>query len=265
MSHEKNNSFEDIFGKKKAFLGMVHLRPTVGYPNHPGIDKFIAHAVTDATALESGGSHGICIENDRDDPHTILVTTEQEQCILKATQAVVNAVSIPVGVGVLLNDWRAALNIAKKAGCAYVRIDVFVDRVQCNQGIIEPEADAIIAYRKKIGAEHIAIFADIQVKHKILLEKGKDLITSAQQAMDAGAAAVTVTGTATGEETPIADVRHVKEAFPEFPVLIGAGVNLNNAHEQFSVADGAFVGSSLKTAEDAVDEEKVRAIISMIE
>jgi len=259
-------SLIETFGTNKAFIGMVHLRPTTGYPNHPGMAALIDWAVGDAVALQKGGAHGICIENDNDQPHTILISDAQKQCVEEATKAVQAAVTIPVGIGILLNDWKAALDIAKATNAAFVRIDVFVDRVDCpaGQGVIEPEAEKIVAYRKAIGAENVAIFADIQVKHKILLEVGKPLTLSAQQAFDAGADAVTVTGTATGQETPLEDVRQVKKAFPDRVVLIGAGVNAANVQEQFEIADGAFVGSSLKTADDHVDEVKVRAITDLI-
>lgn len=261
------NAIERIFSVKKAFIGMVHLRPTVAYAGYPGKEEFIAHAVNDAKALQEGGAHGICVENDRDQPHTVLIAPEQKRCIEEAVEAIQQAVSIPVGVGILLNDWRAALHIAQNTNSPFVRIDVFVDRVSCpdGQGIIEPEADRIVTYRKQIDAENIALFTDIQVKHKTLLEEGKDLLTSTQQAIDAGAEAVIVTGNATGEETPLNDVKRVKEAFPEFPVLIGAGVRASNVQEQFAVADGGFVGTSLKTPEDVIDAAKVREVRGLID
>lgn len=251
-----------LFQKKKTFIGMVHLRPTAGYATHPGMDALIRLAIDDAIALERGGADGICVENDRDQPHVIRVTTETRNCIEQAIRAIQAQVHIPVGVGVLLNDWKAALDIAHATGCAFVRIDVFVDRVECpdGQGVIEPEAKQIVAYRHTIGADAVAIFADIQVKHKMLLEHDKPLTVSAQQAIDASADAVIVTGAATGQETPLERITLVKNAFPHFPVYIGAGVNVDNVSQQLSIADGAFVGTSLKTKYDTIDQEKVRLL-----
>jgi membrane complex biogenesis BtpA family protein len=223
------------------------------------MEALIAAAVADARALEAGGADGICIENDRDQPHVILVTEETRACIEQAVAAVRAAVHIPVGVGVLLNDWKAALDIAHACGGSFVRIDVFVDRVECpdGQGVIEPEADRIVTYRSEIDAEDIAIFADIQVKHKRLLENDKPLTVSAQEAIKAGADAVIVTGPATGQETPIERIALVKGVFPHFPVFVGAGVNANNAGQQLQIADGAFVGTSLKDEYDTIDQSKV--------
>jgi membrane complex biogenesis BtpA family protein len=251
---------QSIFKTEKPFIGMVHLRPTVGYTDYPGDDAFLNHAIADAQALIDGGVDGVLIENDRDQPPTILVTAEQHDCIAKAVTAIRGITSLPIGVGVLLNDWRASLDIAHTHGCQFVRIDVFVDRVSCPAGVIEPEAEHIMAHRKSIGAEGIAVFADIQVKHKTLLETRKTLTQSAAQAITAGAAGVVITGEATGQETPLSRIQEVKNAYPNFPVLVGAGITEQNVAEQFAVCDGAFIGTSLKDEHDRVDVARVQQL-----
>ena len=47
-------------------------------------------------------------------------------------------------------------------------------------GLIEPEPEAVLAYRKQIQAEAIALFTDIQVKYSTLLEEDKTLAMSAR-------------------------------------------------------------------------------------
>ena len=89
-------------------------------------------------------------------------------------QEITRNAKVPVGLGVLLNDWRAALAIAKVTNAAFVRLDFFVDKVRIAAGVIEPQPDAVLDYRKKIGAENVALFTDIQVKYSELLEPGKD-------------------------------------------------------------------------------------------
>ncbi len=257
--------FQQLFNTTKPFIGMVHLRPSVGYSNYPGQSAYIQHALADAHALIDGGVDGLLIENDRDQPPTVLVTSEQRACIADAVAAIRAITALPLGVDVLLNDWRASFDIANAHHCQFVRIDVFVDRVSCPAGVIEPEASAIMAYRSSLHAEHISVFADIQVKHKQLLENEKPLTTSAKQAIEAGATGVVVTGSATGYETPLARIRLVKDAYPEVPVLVGAGITAQNVHEQFALCDGAFVGTSLKDAHDRVDVARVRALRSMID
>ncbi len=244
---------------------MVHLLPTVGYEEHPGMDEFINDAVDTAKELEKGGVHGILIENEFDHPHTISVNPEQEACILEATRAVQNAVAIPVGIDVLLNDWKASLNIAQSINCAFVRIDVFVDNVTCKYGDIKAEAKEIMEYKDQIGAKKVALFADIQVKHKEMLDKEKTLTQSATEALEAGADAIIVSGNLTGEETPLEYIQEVKNAHPEAQILIGAGITTENVISQFEKADGAFVGTSFKKRNGKITKEKVEELMNIIE
>ena len=58
--------------------------------------------------------------------------------------------------------------------------------------------------------------------------------------------AVVTTGDATGIETPIDKLFRYKEILRDFPLIVGAGVNPENAYEQLKVVDGAIVGSCFK-------------------
>lgn len=269
---------------------MVHLAPTPGHAGHPGLATLMKLAVQDAQSLAAGGVHGILVENETDHPHTLTVTLLQENCILKAVNAIVHNVSIPVGVNVLLNDWRASLRIAHHTKSAFIRVDVFVDHVGFSQDdqfnlegylpheqrahetrklkMIEPPGLQIIAYQREIGATYIALLTDIQVKHKTLLETDKPITLSAQQAITAGAAALVVTGAKTGQETPVDKIRAVKEYVsmhaPHIPVLIGAGVNAANIFAQLQLADGAIIGTAFKGRDGRIDPRLVRQIINAV-
>lgn len=243
---------------------MVHLLPTDGYPDFPGIDAFVEHAVQQAVALEKGGVHGLLLENDNDHPHTVLVKPKQIACFLAAAKEIKKSVSLPIGFDVLLNDWQAALDLAKDGDGTFIRVDVFVDRVDSPAGHIEPEAEQIIAHRKYIDAEHIAVFADIQPKHKKLLEEGKDIAISADQACSAGADALIVSGPKTGIETAISDIQNAKQACPDTPILIGSGLTIHNATEQLALADGAITGTAFKGPDGNIDSNKVIEIIKQI-
>ena len=254
---------ESLFNVKKPINGMLHLPPTDGYSGFPGLDEFVEFAVEEAIALEQGGVHAILIENDNDHPHTVLIKPKQISSFFTAAKEISKAVSVPIGFDVLLNDWQAALDLAKENDGVFIRIDVFVDRVDSPAGHIEPEAPQIMAHRKYIDAEHIAVFADIQPKHKTLLEEGKPLTRSAQQAIEAGADALVVSGEQTGMETALSDIEQVKQMFPETPLIIGSGLNAENIQDQLREADGAIVGTSLKNANERIDIEKVKQLVSL--
>lgn len=99
--------------------------------------------------------------------------------------------------------------------------------------------------RRQLGAEDIAVFADVQVKHSHMVNPSVSLEDSVQAAADCGADALIVTGLSTGLETPMETVSRAKEA-SKLPVIIGSGFAPEIAAQQLAVADGAIVGSALK-------------------
>lgn len=227
---------------------MIALPPLLGYPEFAGVDAAIERALGDLDTLQRGGVDGVCVENDYDRPHQLTVGPEIVASFTRIAGEIAKHASVPVGLEVLLNDWRASLAIARVIDASFVRLDFFVDRVRIAAGVIEPEADAVFAYRKHISAEHVALFTDIQVKHSELLEPGKSLATSARQAITHGADALIVSGRVTGDGPTQADLREAREAAADFPVLVGSGTTPQNVRNLFQYADGAIVGTSLKNS-----------------
>lgn len=258
--------FPTIFPNTHPIIGMISLPPSPGYPAFAGIDAVIARALADLEALERGGAAGVLVENDFDQPHTLTVGPEVVAGMTRVVTEVVRRATVPVGVQVLLNDWRASLAIAGATGARFVRLDFFVDRVRIKAGEIEPEPAAVLTYRQRIGAQHVTLLTDIQVKYSTPLESGKSLATSAQEAVASGADAVIVTGAATGEMPLLDDLRAVREALGDFPLLVGSGTTTENVAALFRYADGAIVGTALRSgpsADDRVVEERVRRLVGM--
>jgi len=262
------NSLEQIFGARKPVIGMIALPPLLGYPEHPGLRESCERALSDLAALQDGGADGVCIENDCDRPHRLLATPEVIAAFTRISQEVASCARVPVGLQVLLNDWRASLSIAKVIDARFVRLDFFVDKVRINAGIIDPQPEEVLAFQKQIGAESIALFTDIQVKYSELLEPNKTLATSAQQAISRGAAALIVSGSKTGEPPSPADLKESRQAAGTFPILIGSGTNPQNVSALFEYSDGAIVGTSLrnqKGPEGRVEFARVRKLMDVVQ
>ena len=120
--------------------------------------------------------------------------------------------------------------------------------------------------RRLLGAEHIGIWADVQVKHSHLLLPEVSLEESARTAWEYGAEVLIVTGLSTGLETPLESVRRVKKAVP-IPVVAGSGFGLENAAEQLEAADGAIVGTAMKkggSTMEPIDPELGRALMKAV-
>ena len=243
--------FHQIFPLRKPIVGMIALPPLPGYPEFTRMDEYIERALGDLDTLQRGGVDGVCVENDYDHPHTLTAGPEIVAPFTRIAGEVARAASVPVGLEVLLNDWRASLAIALAVGAQFIRMDFFVDRVRIKAGVIEPEPEAVLAFRARIKAEHVALFTDVQVKYSESLEPGKRLASSVQQAMAHGADAVIVSGQATGSRPTLADVEEARAAAGMFPVLLGSGVAPDNARELLAITEGALVGTALKDGTEA--------------
>ena len=256
------------FFTRKRLIGMVHLGPLPGSARDSGdLSGVIARAVDDARALESGGIDALMVENFFDAPfHKSGVPPHTVAAMTAAVLAVRAAVAIPIGVNVLRNDACAAMGIAHASGAAFIRCNVYVGAVVTDQGIIEGAAREVVDLRRRLGA-HVAIWADIFVKHAMSLVEWT-IETEARDAVERGLAdAIIVTGSATGSAPEHAWVRDVKAAVPQTPVLVGSGVDVRDARTLLREADGAIVGSSLKidgVVSNPVDVDRVRALVAVV-
>lgn len=252
--------YQTIFKNKKTLIGMIHLPPLLTFAGFPGITACIEKAVADLDALERAGFDAVLIENDDDKPHTEFANEAQIASFTAIAHEVCKHARVSVGVEMMLNDWRSSIAIARAVGAQFIRLDVFVDHVTSEWGEIHPDPVKIMAYKQQIYPE-LVMLTDIQVKHKTMLEK-KSLAESARQAIEHGTDALIVTGEVTGQETPLEKIKIVKNAFPHFPILVGAGVNEANVRDQLAIADGAIVGTSIKT-KGRIDFEKASVLAQL--
>lgn len=259
-----------MFKVEKPIVGMVQPPPLPGSPKYDGrdISSIVKQAVQDAKALENGGINGLIIENLGDAPY--LKTNVGPETISAMTlilQNVLDTVEVPVGVNVLRNDARAALAMAHIAGGKFIRVNVFTDTLVTDQGIVEACAPELLRYRRRLQAEDVKIFADVHVKHGMLLSP-RPIEESAKDAAYRGYAdALVVTGPRTGAGVEPEDLVRVKKAVPDTPVLAGSGVDKTNVLEILERCDGAIVGTSLKVGgvtTNPVDRRRVTELIQIV-
>jgi membrane complex biogenesis BtpA family protein len=254
-----------IFSTNIPVIGMIHLPPLVGYKEHPGMDKVIKYAIRELKSLEAGGVNGVMVENENDHPHQVAVGPEIISAMTKIVDEIVKKSSIPVGLEVLLNDPKASLAIAMVTGAKFIRTDYFVDRMvreeYGGEMLIDPKG--LMVYKKKIGAEHVLVFTDIQVKYATLLEENKTITQSANLAIESGSDGLVVTGNFTGTEPELDDLREAKLATGSFPVLVGSGFSKENAGKLLKYASGAIVGTSLKKG-NYISQYKVKDLMSKV-
>ena len=253
----------DIFRTEKPVIGMIHLRALPGSSGYDGdMNRILSEALESAENLDKGGVDAIMVENFFDAPFDMKMETAQITALAAATALVKARVGVPVGVDAAFCDHEAAFSCALAAGADFVRLAVYVDTVVGPTGVMNPCAAAALRYRKAIGAEHVKILADVQVKYTHMLSPSVSLEESAGVAAASGADGIIVTGKHTGGETPLESLQRVKKAV-SLPVVIGSGFKIENANEQLAVADGAIVGTSLNT-DGKADKEKIGQLMDVL-
>ncbi len=260
-----NEWFSELFGGNKAVIGVVHVGPLPGSPFYErGFESIVERAVRNAIALEEGGVSGVIVENfldrpyprEKADPATLVSMT-------LVVKEVVENVSVPVGVNVLRNCWRDSLAIAFVLGCPFIRVNVYAETVSSDQGIIGPAAYRLQRYRKYLGAWSTRVMADVHVKHAAPIG-ARSIDEVAKDAVERGCAdAIIVSGSRTGIPPTPMELRAVKNAVPTTPVIIGSGLNPENAKELLRIADGAIVGTYFKREDGSIDVDRVRRIASI--
>lgn len=254
--------------RTKSLIGMVHLRALPGSPHaSQTVSEIVRAAVAEAQALERAGFDALIVENMHDRPYLADASTASTVAPFAIVcAAVVDAVRIPVGVQLLSGANLAALAIAHSAGASFLRAEGFVFAAVADEGLLAKAcAGELLRERRRLGAESIAIFADVRKKHSShALTADLDMGQWVRGAEFFGADGVIVTGTETGVEPNLVELAQARDA-TRLPVLVGSGATPNNLAALFRHADAIVVGSALKrdghwAAE--LDAARVAAVVS---
>ncbi len=254
--------------KRGSLIGMIHVRALPGTPSsRVDIERIARLASMEASVLAEAGFDAMLIENMHDAPY---VMAPHDPVIVSAMTAAAIAVraaapDLPLGVQVLARGEREALAVALASGASFIRCENFVFSHVADEGLmIEAVAGPLLRYRRSIGAEDIAIYADIQKKHASHAITGDLPIDEhAHGAEFSGADGVIVTGQSTGRAASIEDLKAVRGA-TKLPLLVGSGVDAQSVGELLRIADGVIVGSSIKLAgnwANAIDPARAKALV----
>ncbi|MEV6954838.1 BtpA/SgcQ family protein [Streptomyces sp. NPDC051183] len=230
---------------------MIHLLPLPGSPRYTpeqGMAAVIRRATDEARILVESGFDALIIENHGDIPFLKPddIGPETPAAMAVAAAEVARAVEVPLGVNCLANAVDRSFAVAAAAGARFVRSNQWVNAYVANEGLVEGRAGLMLRYRRAIGADHVAVWADVQVKlgaHAITADR-----SLAEQARDAAwfdADALIVTGARLGDAPKAADLRAIRAA-TDLPLVAGSGVRVDNLADIVPYADGAVVGSSIK-------------------
>jgi len=234
------SKFSDVFKVDKPIIGMIHC-----YNN----GDVIGCALKEIEIYEEEGVDGYIVENyfgSAADVWAVLLHRDRSgKCA--------------VGVNILPNEFEVAFNYAYAVGGNFIQVDCvggkYIDRKNLNKDLLRWNGD---------NYPDIISLGGVWPKYYFKVPDS-DLEADIREA-ESRVDAIVVTGDGTGHETPINKIKSFRE-LTSYPLIIGAGLTVDNAKEQLSIGDGAIVGSYFKeggVAHSPMDRKRVRDLMDVV-
>src|SRR5262249_54929894 len=205
-------------------IGMLHVPALPGSPrNELATAAIVDWVLKDADALAEGGIDAFMLENFGDMPfypgrvpaHTVAFMT-------LIGREVNQAFDLPLGINILRNDAVSAIAVASAISAQFIRVNIHTGARVTDQGLLEGTAHETVRYRRLLGSD-VMIFADVDVKHSAPVAI-RGVKTEVEEVISRGCAdAVIVTGSATGQQVALEDLKTAKHAALSTPVFAGSG------------------------------------------
>jgi len=238
--------FEGVFGVKIPVIGVIHLMPLPGAPLYNGasVKEISLKAVKDSKIMEDNGINALIIENFGDKMFQKTVGPETVAAMTYIAKDIRNEINIPIGICALQSDALASIAIAKAVQGAFVRVPYYTETSVVDAGTMESIAASALRYRRYLESD-VKIFADIHIKHSYPLMQ-RPIEYAAEDSYHRGLAdAIIITGRKTGGDTNPEDIRRVRTALPELPLVVGSGVTEENVDNYISMVDAIIIATGL--------------------
>ncbi|MAT81999.1 MAG: phosphorybosylanthranilate isomerase [Phycisphaerae bacterium] len=259
-------SFPEQLPSGGLLIGMVHVRALPGTPRHDlPVDEIERIALHEAMTLADAGFDAILIENMHDLPYLNRnVGPEIVSGMTRICTVIRSAVECPVGIQVLAGANQSALAIAHCCGLDFIRAEAFVHAHVADEGLMNADAADLLRERRRLGADRVAILADICKKHAShAITADLSLADHAKAASFCGADGVIVTGRSTGEPVESSDLDSLRQTC-DLPILVGSGATAETIPELLEQAHGVIIGSDLKVDgqwDNDLDPKRIDAVV----
>ena len=220
----------------KPIIGMIHLAGETR-------NEKVSRALEELAIYEQERVDGAIIE----DYHG---TYEDVRETLRKSQGKFNLV---IGVNVLRNPY-SGFKLAQDYGARFVQFD----------SVQTPDLDLELYDKMREEFPVIAILGGVGFKYTSPTGNSLDVDLSEGKSR---CEAIVTTGSGTGIETSTQKLREYKDLLNKFPLIVGAGVNLQNIYEQLQICDGAIIGSYFKSQGNthlSIDREKVKDLVDIV-
>ena len=245
-------------------IGVVHLKALRSRFTRRIRADIAAIAVEHARAMVDNGVNGLIVENFGD---VMFQKRGGGYCSDHLYRfEIARAVDVPMGFCVPERA-IASLAIAKALDSAFVRVPYYTETSIVDAGMMDSIAAEALRYRKNIGCS-AKIFADVHIKHSYPLAQ-RPIELAAEDCWHRGLAdAVIITGLKTGGATDPEDVKRVRRALPDLPLLVGSGVTEKNVSDYIDYVDGIIIASSLNIdgkVENGPDPARIEKFVKTLE
>lgn len=249
-------------------IGVIHLLPLPGTPlgEYP-LSTVLKRAIFDAKELQKGGVETAILENFGDAPfQRECVEPHIISCMTIIAEHIIRETGLQLGINVLRNDARAALGIALSVRAEFVRVNIHTGAAWTDQGLIQGDAYQTLLYRKLLGC-NVEIAADVLVKHASSAGDWK-LLDAAKDAWYRGrAAALIITGSATGAMVDWEDIKMLRRELPDAKLWIGSGMTPEQAPQAQGLVQALIVGTYFHRDGDIaqpLDAERVKIFMDAL-
>jgi hypothetical protein len=267
MEYQDNNRCNIFSINSKSMIGMIHVPALPGTPfNRFSPKEIINKCLEEATIYKSANIDSIMIENMHDAPYLKRSVGPEITSMMSIIGYELRKVfpDKPIGIQILAGANKDAISAALSADLDYIRGEGFIFGHVADEGIFESDAGELLRYRKNIGADRIKVYTDIKKKHGAnQITKDVSIADMSKNANFFGSDGIIITGTTTGGEAELNDLKQAKEG--KLPVLLGSGITNDNLENYFDYSNGFIVGSYFKKDglwSNELDFKKVESLVN---
>ncbi len=225
------SNFLSVFKNKKPIMGMLHLKGE-------SRDEIFEIAKKEIAIYRENGVDAVIVEDyygDKEDVRRALAYLREFHS------------DYIYGINVL-DEFEISFDLAMEFGASFIQTDSVAGHLAIPDD--EKFGEMVDSYRKK--SDKIFLLGGVRFKYQPYLS-GRDLKTDlliGKSRCDG----IVVTGEGTGLDTDNSKISEFREILGDFPLIVGAGVDVSNLTAKLENADGAIVGSTFKdTRKDTGD------------
>lgn len=258
---------------RTLIIAALHLPPFYGsrHPAAQPVSIAVEHALRNAERAVKAGIPALFIQDVADSPiapsiqpHTVAGMTVVADALRRAFP------DLALGICMMGHGSREPLAVAQAVGARFVRLKVYVGAMVKAEGLLQGCAYEAIQYRAQLGAEQIAILADVYDRTGAPLGR-MPLLEEARQAAVFGRADGLVLTGGSFEES-LAMLEEVCDGRLGVPLLLGGGANAKNIARALQMIDGVIVSSTFKAVEGWTreslltewDEERIQSFMRAV-